>query len=111
MMKKILGLTLVAMIGVGAAFAGDGCCMSKAGVKAGGSCEMTAKLNLTDAQKIKLTALQERCQRAVSTSERRAMFQKGIEEILTPEQLAQCKASGESAKPTGKCPFMSDKKS
>jgi hypothetical protein len=116
MMKQVLGLALAAVIAVGvsAAFAGDGCC-SKAKSPAqasSGACDMS-KMGLTDAQKAKLATLQEQAKRAPSTSEANAIMSAGLEKILTPEQLAQCKTSCNKDKAAGKCPVMgkSDKKS
>jgi Spy/CpxP family protein refolding chaperone len=72
------------------------------------------KLNLTDAQKAKITALKDQTTRATSTSEARAMMSKGMEQILTPEQLAQwqsgCEKAAKSSSGTGECPFMKSMK-
>ena len=108
-MNKVLGLVLagVVTLGVATAFAGgDGCCMGKK-AKSGGSCsDMFSKLNLTDDQKAKVNALHEECAKATSTSESRAAFNKGIEGILTPEQLKQWKADCDKMK--GGCEGMKD---
>lgn len=112
-MKQVLGFVLAAVIAVGVSsvFAGEGCCGSKA--KAGSGCEALGKVSLTDAQKAKLATLQAQAKRATSTSEANEIMSAGLEKILTPEQLAQCKAACEKDKPAGHCPFMgkSDKKS
>src|SRR5882724_9447799 len=116
-MKKVLGIVLAAIVAVGvsAVFAGgDGCCMGKTPAKVSGECDMFSKLNLTDAQKTKLTTLKDRVSHATSTSEGKEMFEKGLAEILTSEQLAQSKAACEKEKAhSGSCPFMNktDKKS
>ncbi|MCG3149643.1 MAG: hypothetical protein PCFJNLEI_03108 [Verrucomicrobiae bacterium] len=116
-MKKVLGLVLatVVAVGVSASFAGEGCCASKAKAQAAGaSCtDALSKLNLTAEQKAKLATLQEQAKRAPSTSEGNAILAAGMEKILTPEQLAECKTNCSKEKAGGGCPFMSktDKKS
>ncbi|MEI6085582.1 MAG: hypothetical protein WCS70_14955 [Verrucomicrobiota bacterium] len=116
-MKKVIGLALAAIIAVSvnAVFAGDGCCAGgKAKAASDSKCDaMYSKLNLTPDQKTKMAALQEQSKRATSTSEARSIMTAGLEKILTPEQLAQCKATCEKDAPAGKCPFMgkTDKKS
>jgi Spy/CpxP family protein refolding chaperone len=104
-MKKLMGMLIAAAVLTGgvSVYAGSACCAAgkaKGQAKAGSASQcgdIFAKLNLTDAQKEKLAALQADCERAVSTSESREKFAKGIREILTPEQLAQCKAECEKA--------------
>lgn len=115
-MKRLFAFVVAAALMVGAASVyagGDGCCM--AGKKAKGDAkqgcsDMFSKLNLTDAQKAKVSALMERCEGAASTAERREMFSKGIQDILTPEQFAQWKADCEKMKASGECPFMKGEK-
>ena len=109
-MKKFLAFTVAAVIAFGAAsvFAGDGCCggMSKSSAK-GASCgDMFSKLNLTDEQKAKVDTLKQSCLKATSTSEFHAMFNSGLEKILTPDQLAQLDSHCGKAKESGGCPFM-----
>lgn len=114
-MKKVLGVVLatVVALGINGSFAGEACCPSKAKAAASACQDKFGKLNLTDAQKTKLSALDGRVKNATSTSEGKAMYQKGLEEILTADQLAQLKASCEKdaagcAKEkasAGGCPF------
>jgi Spy/CpxP family protein refolding chaperone len=110
-MKRILAFAVAAIITMGAAavYAGPGCCagMSKTGAK-GGACsgDMFSKLKLTDEQKAKVEALKADCRRATSTSECHDVFSKGLEKILTPEQLTQWKAQSDKAVKGGTCPFM-----
>ena len=109
-MKKFLAFTVAAVIAFGAAsvFAGDGCCggMSKSSAK-GASCgDMFSKLNLTDEQKAKIETLKQGCLKATSTSEFHAMFNSGLEKILTPDQLAQWETHCGKAKASSECPFM-----
>jgi Spy/CpxP family protein refolding chaperone len=110
-MKKFLVLAVAAIITMGAVavYAGQGCCagMSKSGAK-GGACsgDMFSKLNLTGEQKAKIEALKADCRRATSTSECHDVFSKGLEKILTPEQLTQWKTQSDKAMKSGTCPFM-----
>ena len=112
-MKKLLAFAVAALVGLGAAsvFAGEGCCagMSKSSTSGASCCsDMFSKLNLTPEQKAKVDALKEQTKRAVSTSEAHAMFNEGLEKILTPEQMAQFKAQCDAAKAKagGQCPYM-----
>ena len=120
-MKRLIAVTVATLMAVSLTpvFAGDGCCAAKkVSATATATCStgaesMCAKLNLTEAQKTKLTALQDRVKHATSTSEGKALMEKGLAEILTPEQLAQCKEHCEKTKANGGsgCPFAkSDKK-
>lgn len=108
-MKKCLVLACAAVVAVGAISVyagGDGCCMGKS-AKAGGQCsDMFSKLNLTDEQKAKINALHEECAKATSKSEAMEKFNKGIEGVLTADQLKQWKADSEKAK--AGCPMMKD---
>ena len=109
-MRKFLAIAVAAVVAFGAAsvFAGDGCCggMSKSSAK-GASCgDMFSKLNLTDEQKAKVDTLKQSCLKATSTSEFHAMFNSGLEKILTPDQLAQLDSHCGKAKESGGCPFM-----
>jgi Spy/CpxP family protein refolding chaperone len=116
-MKRLLAFAVAALVGLGVAsvYAGGGCCagMSKSSVKGACSGDMFSKLNLTDAQKTQIEALKLSTKHATSTSEAHAMFSKGLEKILTPEQLTQFKAQCESAKAKagGQCPYMKSAKS
>lgn len=117
-MKKLFAFLVATAVIAGAVsvYAGGACCAAKADkakMSAAGNSdvcgELTAKLNLTDDQKAKLSALKEECKKATSTSECREMMSKGLEKILTPEQLAQHKA--ECEKMSKACTMKSDKKS
>jgi hypothetical protein len=109
-MKKFLAFTVAAVISLSAAsvFADSGCCggMSKSSAK-GASCgDMFSKLNLTDEQKAKIDVLKQGCLKATSTSEFHAMFNSGLQKILTPDQLAQWDTHCGKAKASSECPFM-----
>jgi hypothetical protein len=109
-MRKFLAFTVAAVVAFGAAsvFADSGCCagMSKSSAK-GASCgDMFSKLNLTPEQKAKVETLKQDCLKATSTSEFHAMFNSGLEKILSPDQLAQCEAHCGKAKASGACPYM-----
>jgi Spy/CpxP family protein refolding chaperone len=116
-MKRLLGFVAAAVIGLStvSAFAGDGCCMSgkakSTSGAAGASCDdMFSKLNLTDSQKAQVDTLKESTKRATSTSEAHAMFNAGVEKILTPDQLTQFKAQCDKMKASGECPYMKSQK-
>ncbi|HUI05879.1 MAG TPA: hypothetical protein VL486_02625 [Verrucomicrobiae bacterium] len=111
-MKRLLGLAvaIAVSIGVASVYADSGCC-------AGGKAKMSAKgaaccsgafskLNLTDMQKAKIAELKDDCLKATSTSERRAMMDKGMKGILTPEQFAQWKSMCDAGMKSGTCPGM-----
>jgi len=109
-MKKFLAFMVAAVVALGAAsvFAGEGCCggMSKTSAK-GASCgDMFSKLNLTPEQKAKLDVLKQDCLKATSTSEFHAMFNGGLEKILSADQLAQWDTHSGKALKTGGCPLM-----
>jgi hypothetical protein len=109
-MKKFLAFTAAAVVALGAAsvFAGEGCCggMSKSSAK-GASCgDMFSKLSLTDDQKAKVEVLKQSCVKATSTSEFHAMFNSGLEKILSPDQLAQWDTHSGKALKAGGCPSM-----
>ena len=109
-MKRVFAVVVATavLIGTTSVFAGEGCCAaSKAKSTASASCsDKFSKLDLTDAQKAQIDALKEQTKRATSTSESRAMFAAGLEKILTPQQLEQCKAQCDKAKVSGGCPYM-----
>ena len=116
-MKRLYMFVVVAALALGAAsvYADGGCCagMSKSSKMSASCGDMVSKLNLTDAQKAKMETLKEQCNRATSTSERREMMAKGMQSILTPEQLAQWQGSCDKADKTssgGGCPFMKSMK-
>lgn len=103
-MKRLIALTVVAVLAMGAAaFAGEGCCaagkaktQAKADGKSGCS-DVFSKLNLTDEQKTKVAALKKECDATKCSEASRAKFMAGLKEILTPEQLAQCEAECKKA--------------
>lgn len=116
-MKRILSWMLVsAVLASGPAlYAGGACCPSKKSDKtaakadqadkAGGCGDVLSKLNLTDEQKKKVEALKADCDKDGCTEATQAKFMKGLKEILTAEQIAQCKAECEKANKTA-CPMM-----
>jgi hypothetical protein len=111
-MKKFLAFTVAAIVALGAAsvFADSGCCggMSKSSAKGATCGDMFSKLNLTDGQKARVEVLKQSCLKATSTSEFHAMFNSGLEKILSPDQLAQWEAhSGKDLK-AGSCPMNSN---
>jgi len=112
-MKRLLAFAVAVTVLVGAAsvFAGEGCCagMSKSSANGSSCCgDMFSKLNLTPDQQARIAALKDSTKRATSTSEARAMFNEGLERILTPEQMTQFKAQCDAAKAKagGQCPYM-----
>lgn len=109
-MKKFLAFTAAAVVALGAVsvFAGESCCggMSKSSAK-GASCgDMFGKLKLTDDQKAKVEVLKQECLKATSTSEFHAMFNNGLEKILSPDQLAEWDMHSGKAQKAGSCPLM-----
>ena len=107
-MKKLLAFVVVAvmLISVATIYAGEGCCAGKSANGAACCGDMFSKLNLTPDQKARVNNLLADCHRATSHSEFHAMFSSGLEKILTPDQFAQWKASGDKASNSGGCPFM-----
>lgn len=103
-MKRLLAFAVVAAVIVGAAsvYAGGACCPAgkdkKTEAKSDACADMMSKLNLTDGQKAKVTALKEESKKATSTSECYDMMSKGLEKILTADQLKQWNADCEKAK-------------
>ncbi len=95
-MIKLRGLTLIAaaMFAVTSAYAGNnGCCTTQAKNEAKMNCTQTyAKLNLTNEQKVKLDALQVKCNKEGCTKESMEKFMKSAEGILSKEQFATLKA-------------------
>jgi len=108
-MKRLLGFAVAVAVlaGIASAYADGGGCSGMAGKSSAGGCcsAMFSKLDLTSQQKAQVTALQEQCKRATSTSEYHEMFSKGIEKILTPEQLTQWKANVDKVSKGGQCPY------
>ena len=117
-MKKLLVTMLagVMLAGTAAVYAGGGCCGGdKASMGKTGKTDMFASLKLTDDQKAKLTKLQEDCTAGECTAGSREKFMKGVESILTADQLTQFKAACANHG-KGSCPMTSgaakpDKKS
>lgn len=110
-MKKVIGLLIAAavMAGVATLYAQGGCssCGTQAGAKgcpASGKADMLGKLNLNDEQKAKVAALREECVKAGRTPESCSKFMKGLETVLTAEQLAAWKTACEKVKKSGGCP-------
>lgn len=105
-MKKILGWLVAAFVLVGgvSVFADEGCSGCAKGSAQAKPNDMLAKLNLTTEQKAKLAALKEECAKSACPVEGKAKLTAGLEKILTPEQLAKCKAECEKA--GGGCPAM-----
>ena len=107
-MKRLFGFVVAVAVlaGVASAYAGgSGCCMGGKDATSASCSAMFSKLDLTSQQKAQITALQEQCKRATSTSEYHAMFTAGVEKVLTPEQLTQWKAKCEKADKGGQCPY------
>jgi Spy/CpxP family protein refolding chaperone len=92
-MNKFVPLMCAVIVSVATAvYAGDGCCKAGDKTEAGKSHDMFSKLNLTADQKTKLTALKAECDKEGCTEASRAKMMKGLEGILTAEQLTQVKA-------------------
>ena len=64
------------------------CCAKSASAKKS-MCADYAKLNLSPEQTRKLTALQEKCEKAGCTKESRAQFLRSAQRVLSAEQYAQ----------------------
>jgi Spy/CpxP family protein refolding chaperone len=114
-MKKLLAFAVAAVVALSTAtvFAdGAGCCAAGASKSASCSGDMFSKLKLTDEQKAQIESLKQDTKRATSTSESRAMFNAGLEKILTPDQLSQLKSQCDSskAKASSGCPYMNSQK-
>jgi hypothetical protein len=100
-MKRLIALAVVTVWAVGAAavFAGgEGGCTHGAKAEGKASCgDMFSKLNLTDEQKTKLTALKAQCDGTKCTEAAHTKFMTGVKGILTADQYkqfeVQCKAS------------------
>jgi Spy/CpxP family protein refolding chaperone len=108
-MKKLLGIAVAAamLAAVASTYAGEAkmsCCAGKHASDAG-CAEMSSKLNLTADQQARITALNGQLSTATSKSERRAMFDQGIQRILTADQYAQWKSSCDKKVRTGACPL------
>jgi hypothetical protein len=94
MTKFVTLICAAVVVAVGTAYAGDGCCPSKkakAAAKADGCAAGFSKLNLTADQQAKVAALKADCDKEGCSETSKAEFIKGLEGILTAEQLAQCK--------------------
>ena len=108
-MKKLI-LTMLAgvlMTGAAAVYAGGGCCGGDSAASGkSGKTDMFASLKLTDDQKAKVAKLQADCLSGECTSASRDKFMKGVESILTADQLAQFKAACANHG-KGSCPMSS----
>ena len=93
MVKKIAGLVFVValMFGVAPLQAEDAACCASGKTAMKTMCADYAKLNLSAAQKTKLTALQEKCMKDGCTEQSRARFLKSAQRVLSAEQFAQLK--------------------
>lgn len=109
---RILVIGMVALMLSGTAvMAGSGCCsMSKASpacsvsTKAGCS-DVWKDMNLTDEQKAKLAEVQAECEKTGYSEASQQQCMKVMEDVLTPEQLEQCKAEC-TKKGITNCPMM-----
>jgi Spy/CpxP family protein refolding chaperone len=108
-MKRLLGFVVAVSLlaGIAAAYADGGGCMGSKSSTGGACCGgMFSTLKLTPEQNAKVEALKEQCRRATSTSEFHTMFEKGLEQILTADQLAQWKAICAKAAKSSQCPYL-----
>jgi Spy/CpxP family protein refolding chaperone len=111
-MKKVLGLVLMGalLFGASMSYAGGACCAAKgdktqAKASKDAYCsDVLSKLNLTDDQKKKIADLKAECDKGGCSADGQAKYMKGLKEILTAEQIEQCKAECEKAHKTA-CPF------
>lgn len=94
MMKTFTGVALLAMgiLMVSPVLAEDACCMKGASKSDKMKCAAGyAKMNLTAAQKSKLAALQDECEKAGCTKASQEQFMADAKKILSAEQYAQLK--------------------
>ena len=108
-MKKLIVTILAGVLlsGAAAVYAGGGCCGGdNASMGKSGKTDMFAGLKLTDDQKAQITKLQADCMSGKCTSASRDKFMKGVESILTADQLAQFKAACANHG-KGSCPMSS----
>jgi hypothetical protein len=112
-MKKMIAWLAAAAVFAGVALLhaqSGGSCPACGTAGAAGTCPMSgksdaiSKLNLTDDQKAKITALREECAKAGRTPEACDKCMKGIEALLTPDQQKLWKETCEKAKQGGGCP-------
>lgn len=94
-----------------ALYAGAACCAAKKEAKTEvkdtktSDCgDILSKLNLTEEQKKKVETLKAECDKGGCNEETQAKFLKGLKEILTADQIAQCKTECEKANKTA-CPL------
>lgn len=115
MQKLMITLALGALfVGSSTVFAGGACCpitkakqqaKAQTQAKQGDCWEMISKVDLTEDQKTRLAALKTDCAKTECTMTSEQKMIKGVKSILTPEQLAACKA--ECAKQGDKdCPML-----
>lgn len=109
-MKKAVGMfAIVSLLALGApAYAGCGSCEAhKPAAKScpvGTCASVLSKMNLTAEQKAKVADLKAAFAKSENKADGCAAFMKGLEGILTPDQLAQCKEGCAKAKAAGGCP-------
>lgn len=94
-----------------AVYAGGACCPAKGDRAAKGKADKVActeflsQLKLSDEQKAKIADLKAECEKNGGCSaENHARFIKGLKQVLTPEQVAECIAACEKAG-KGPCPM------
>ncbi len=110
-MKRMLAImTALAALGAATAFAAcggahDAAVAAPDAAKAAG-CPMLSKLTLTDEQKAKADAIHAKCVQGGCSAESCAKMMTELEGVLTPEQMAQCKAACEGMKAQGGCAAM-----
>lgn len=88
--SKVSAFFAAALLATSPLHAGDGAECTRASAEQ--CADKFAKLNLSEEQKAKVAALKEDCEKEGCTEASEAKMQKGLEEILTKEQLAQWKA-------------------
>jgi len=119
-MNKFIAFVCVTALvaGTSAVFAGEGCCpASKAkqtAAKAAGCDDVMAKMNLTDAQRVKLADLKTEATKAGWSAEAKEKYLKSVDEVLTAEQRATCKSACDAAVKDGQgasCPMKAGSKS
>lgn len=109
-MKKAVGmLAIVSLLALGApAYAGCGSCEAhKSAAKScpvGTCASVLSKMDLNAEQKARVAELKAAFAKSENKSEGCAAFMKGLEGVLTPEQLAKCKEGCAKAKSAGGCP-------
>ncbi|MBI5396870.1 MAG: hypothetical protein HZA91_16365 [Verrucomicrobia bacterium] len=109
-MKKTVGMiAIVSLLAIGApAYADCGSCDAhKAAAKScpvGACASVLSKMDLSAEQKAQVAGLKAAFAKSENKAEGCAAFMKGIQSVLTPEQLAQCKEECAKLKAAGGCP-------